>query len=442
MANLFIRGCDVLRLNGGEPQIALQQDIEIRGRKITAIGSDLPLPADAQMQVIEGQGLLAIPGLMNTHAHVPMVLFRGMVEDVSVQSWFNDYVFPLESNLTPEDVYWGALLGMAEMIENGVTSVADHYFFMDEVARAVETSGMRANLAWAVFGHQGEAQLDETCRFVARWQGKADGRITTWLGPHAPYTTGPDFLRLSAARAKNLGVGIHIHISETAGQVALSLQEYGITPVKMLAETGVLDGPAILGHCLYPTDEDVQILSGVSAGVAHAPKTYLKLGMGEIKLQRLLDAGVPVGLATDGAGSSNTLDILEQLRVMALVQKHAYQDPTTMPVGEALQIAFEGSAQVLQMGDSLGALAPGRFADIALLRQDGMHVFPRFDPAANLVYSSRGADVDTVICNGELLMQNRKLLTIDKEQVKKEISARLERLSQRTPGKHIAVYPA
>jgi 5-methylthioadenosine/S-adenosylhomocysteine deaminase len=442
MANLLIRACDVLQLKDGEPQIILQQDIEIRENKIAAIGSELSVAEDDEFQVIEGQGLLAIPGLMNTHAHVPMVLFRGMAEDVSGQEWFNDYVFPLESNLTPEDVYWGAMLGMAEMIENGVTSVVDHYFYMDEVARAVETCGMRANLAWAVFGHQGEKQLDATCEFVERWQGKAEGRITTWVGPHAPYTTGREFLKLSADRAKALNVGIHIHVSETSEQVALSLKQYGITPVKMLAETGVLDVPTILGHCLYPTDEDVDILSGVSAGIAHAPKTYLKAGMGHINMQQVRGAGIPVGLATDGAGSSNTLDILEQLRMMALVQKHAFRDPTVMPLTEALQIAFEGSAQVMQMKDKLGALAPGHLADIALLRQDGLHVFPRFNPIANLIYSSKSSDVDTVICNGELLMHKRNLLTIDKEQVKKEISDRLERLSQRIPERRIAFYPA
>ena len=442
MANLFIRGCDVLQLNDGEPQIILRQDIEIRENKIAAIGNELPVAIDEEFQVIEGQGLLAIPGLMNTHAHVPMVLFRGMAEDVTGQSWFNDYVFPLESNLTPEDVYWGAMLGMAEMIENGVTTVADHYFYMDEVARAVENSGMRANLVWAVFGHQGEKQLDVTCQFIERWQGKAEGRITTWMGPHAPYTTGREFLKLSAKRAKVLNVGIHIHVSETSEQVALSLQKLGITPVKLLAETGVLDVPTILGHCLYPTDEDIDILSGVSAGIAHAPKTYLKAGMGQIKLQRFRDAGVPVGMATDGAGSSNTLDILEQIRLMALVQKHAHRDSTVMPFAGTLQIPFEGSAQVLQMKDKLGVLAPGRLADIALLRQDGMHVFPRFNPIANLIYSSKSSDVDTVICNGELLMHKRKLLTIDKEQVIREISARLERLSQRIPERRIAFYPA
>lgn len=442
MADLFINGCDILHVNDAGAKITLRQDIMVRGRKITAVGSTLPVPVDENVKIINGQGLLAIPGLMNTHAHVPMVLFRGMAEDVSVQSWFNDYVFPLESNLTPEDVYWGAMLGMAEMIENGVTSVADHYFYMDEVARAVENSGMRANLAWAVFGHQGESKLDETCQFIERWQGKADGRITTWLGPHAPYTTGREFLKISADRAKQLNVGIHIHVSETFEQVALSMKEFGITPVRMLAETGVLDVPTILGHCLYPTNEDVKIISGARAGIAHAPKTYLKLGMGEIKLQQLRESGVPIGLATDGAGSSNTLDVLEQLRIMALVQKHAYRDPTEMSVAEALQIAFEGSARVLQMNNVLGAIAPGYLADITLLRQDGVHVFPRFDPAANLVYSTKSADVDTVICNGGLLMHRRKLLTIDKEQVKSEISARLDRLSQRTPGKRIAVYPA
>ncbi|NPA31513.1 MAG: amidohydrolase, partial [Chloroflexi bacterium] len=391
-------------------------------------------------KVIEAQGLLAIPGLINTHAHVPMVLFRGLAEDVPIKAWFNEYIWPLESNLTPEDVYWGALLGLAEMIEAGITSVADHYFFMDEVARAVADAGMRANLVWAVFGHQGEAKLDETVAFVQRWQGAADGRITTWLGPHAPYTTGPEFLRLVAARAQRLGVGIHIHVSETAEQVQRSLEQYGVTPIQMLAETGVLDVPTILAHVLYPTDEDIQRLQRANTGIAHAPKTYLKLGMGTAPLAKFRAAGIPVGLATDGAVSSNTLDILEQMRLMALTQKDAARDPTVMPVPEVLHIAFQGSAQVMQMGDRLGQLAPGKLADITLLRQDGLHTFPRFDAAANLVYSARAGDVHTVICNGQVLLEDGRLLTIDKERVKYEVAARLKRLSRRVPENRIATY--
>lgn len=454
MIDLLIHACDVLQVENGTTRLLTRQDILVQGPRILDIRpaqQDQPAEerapqapagqADAR-KVISGQGLLAIPGLANTHAHVPMVLFRGLAEDVTIQAWFNDYIWPLEANLTPEDVYWGALLGLAEMIEGGVTSVADHYFYMDQVAEAVAQAGLRANLAWAVFAHEGVARLDQTCAFIERWQGQAEGRISAWLGPHAPYTTGPEFLRLCAQRAQELHCGIHTHVSETAEQVQLSLEQYGVTPVQMLADTGIFEAPAILAHCLYPAESDFAVLKSAQAGIAHAPKTYLKLGMGSAPLLRYIQEGIPVGLATDGAVSSNTLDILEQLRLMALTQKAAAQDSTALPVGLALEIAFQGGARVLHMPADLGALAPGRLADITLLDQGGLHTYPRYDPAANLVYSSRASDVRTVICNGQVLLQDGQLTTIDKEQVKREVSARLERLSQRTPGQRIATYPA
>lgn len=443
MPSLLIRSCDVLSLEEGKPALHPRQDISIEGNRILSI-----LPAgtgeNGQLEgrAIDGSGLLAIPGLINTHAHVPMVLFRGLVEDVTINQWFNDYIWPLEANLTPEDVYWGAMLGMAEMIEAGVTSVADHYFEMDQVGQAALDSGMRVNLGWAVFSHQGEQMLEQTCEFVSRWNGQAGGRISAWLAPHAPYTTGPDFLRLSARRAAELSVGIHTHVSETAEQVELSLKEYGITPVRMLAETGVLEVPCILAHCLYPTPEDFPLLTGRQAGVAHAPKTYLKLGMGTAPLDGFRHAGVPVGLATDGAVSSNTLDILEQMRLAALIQKDRSGDSTAWPMGQVLEMAFEGGARVMQHQGRLGKLEPGFMADITLLRQDGLHAFPRYDPASNLVYSSKSADVDTVICDGQVLLEHGHLLTIDKQEVKRQVQSRLERLSQRMPGRRIATYPA
>ena len=440
MYDLLIRNADILRTGGGQVQIDTRQEIAIQGARIAAIQPAGQGTLEAK-EVIEASGMLAIPGLMNTHAHVPMVLFRGMVEDVTVTSWFNDYIWPLETNLTPEDVYWGALLGMAEMIDNGVTCVADHYFDMDEVAQAVEQSGMRALLCWAVFGHEGAAKLERTCEFVQRWQGKADGRITTWLGPHAPYTTTPEFLRLCAQRARELGVGIHIHVSETQVQVDLSMKQYGITPVRQLEETGVFEVPTILGHCRFPTAADLALMAQRNTGVAHAPKTYMKLGELKVILKQYLDAGVPLGLATDGAASSNTLDILEQLRMMVLAQKTAANDSTYMTIPQALEIAFQGSARVLQRQADLGALEAGRLADIVLLRQDSPHNFPRFNPAANLIYSTNASDVDTVLCNGRVLKRAGRLLTIDLPEVKRQIAQRLARLSERTPGRRMAVYP-
>jgi 5-methylthioadenosine/S-adenosylhomocysteine deaminase len=441
MADLLIHNCDILRVEGGNTQIEQYQDIAITGNRIQAIGSSAGTLLEDDRLVIDARGMLAIPGLINTHAHVPMVLFRGLVEDVTIESWFNDYIWPLESNLTPEDVYWGALAGMAEMIEGGVTSVADHYFAMDQVAQAVLDSGMRANLGWAIFEQDGPGKLDLTSKFVADWQGKGGGRVTTWLAPHAPYTCGPAYLRLCANRAKELGVGIHTHVSETLDQVKMSQQQYGMTPVQVLADSGVLDVPTILAHCAFPTDEDIPLLAAHNTGVAHAPKTFMKLGSGIVRLDRFLKAGVPVGLATDGAVSNNTLDVLEQMKIMALAQKHIHQDSTQFTVPEVLDIAFHGSAQVFHQEADLGAIAPGKLADLALVRQDGIHTFPRFNPAANLVYSTRTTDVDTVICDGKILMRGGSLQTIDKAEVKRQISRRLERLSQRVPGKRIATYP-
>ncbi len=440
--DIIIQNCDLLCTADGVIEFRTGQDIHVHGRHIAEIVPHASLPTPPNAQILDASHLLAIPGLMNVHTHAPMVLFRGLAEDVTFQAWFNDYIWPLEANLTPEDVYWGAMLSMAEMIRNGITFFADHYFMMDEVGRAVEECGIRADLAWAVFAHEGEAKLEQTCEFARRWQGQAQGRISTRLGPHAPYTTGLDFLRLCARRAKELGLGIHTHVSETADQVTLSRREHGVTPVQMLAETGILDAPTILAHCLYPAEEDYALIQQARAGIAHAPKTYMKLGMGRADLARLRTAGIPIGLATDGAVSSNTLDILEQMRLMALCQKDLAADSTVMPLAQVLEIAFEGSARVVQQEHALGRLAPGWLADITLLRQDGAQVFPRYDPAANLVYSSSAADVDTVICNGRVLMQGRRLLTIDLDLVKKQLIKRLDALQQRNPGKRIAFYPA
>ena len=293
MSDLVITHCDILSGPQGAFQVSTDMDVHIQNNRIRILvpAGTQEIPAGAK--ILDGRVKLAIPGLMNTHTHMPMVLFRGLAEDVTFLQWFNDYIFPLEANLTAEDVYWGAQLALAEMIENGVTFAADHYFYMDEVARAVQEAGTRADLAWAVFGHEGEGKLDQTCEFVQRWQGKADGRITTRLGPHAPYTCDKDFLRLSVRKAQELGVGIHIHVSETAEQVAMSKRDHGMTPVQMLAECGVFEVPVILAHCLAPEEADYDLIRAGRAGVAHAPKTYLKLGMGTAPVREFASTAYP-----------------------------------------------------------------------------------------------------------------------------------------------------
>jgi len=431
----------MLSFASGKAEVVPGQDILIDDCRIQTVLKTGTLAPEAETEIIPADGLLAVPGFINTHAHVPMVLIRNLAEDVTPTEWFNDYIWPMESNLTEEDVYWGAQLGIAEMIENGVTCVADHYFYVDRIAEVVEQSGIRANLTWAVFGHEGEAKVDETIDFINRWQGKAEGRITTYLGPHAPYTTSPEFLKMCAEKAKKINTGIHIHVSETAPQVELSLKQYGITPVKQLQETGIFEVPTILGHCLYPREGDFEILAAANTGIAQAPKTYMKHGMGMAPIEKYLEYGIPIGMATDGPASNNTLDIMEQMRLMALFTKLMTSDPTRMKMEQVLDIAFRSSARVMHLEGQIGEIKAGCLADIALLRQDGLYASPKANPMAALIYCMRASDVDTVLCNGKVLMQGRKLLTMDKETIRKEVQSRLKRMSQRVPGTAIAFYP-
>ncbi|MCB8943320.1 MAG: amidohydrolase [Ardenticatenaceae bacterium] len=438
---IIIRDCHVLQNAPGEGlTIARDCDIVVEGQEIVAIRPTTLEVADG-VTVVEGRGMLAMPGLINTHAHAPMVIFRGLAEDVSIERWFNEFMWPLESNLTEEDVYWGMLLALAEMIEAGVTTVADHYFFMERAAQAVTEAGTRAALGYAVFGDRGYEALAATADFAEQWQGRADGRITTWMAPHAPYTCDDDFLRTAVDHAKRLGVGIHIHAAEEMGQTKASLEKRGMTPIQVLAETGILDVPTIIAHGCGILPEDITILrQAKQVGVAHAPKTYLKLGMGLTPITALREAGIAVGLASDGAVSNNTLDILESLRLMAMLQKHEARDPEVMTISEALDIAFNGSAAVLGLGDRIGRLAPGYLADIVLLDMSGTHHQPLHSMSASLVYNARAGDVQTVMVNGRLLMQDRQLLTIDKAEVIKQVNKNMERLAQRIPNKRIQVY--
>jgi 5-methylthioadenosine/S-adenosylhomocysteine deaminase len=443
MYDLIIRNCHVLVVTDeGALNIQRNQDIIIDEGRILEIQPTDPIDTTQAHEVIEANEMLAMPGLINTHAHVPMVIFRGLAEDVSIERWFNEFMWPLESNLAEEDVYWGMLLGLVEMIEGGVTTVADHYFFMDQAAQAVQEVGTRAALGWAVFGDRGYGVLAETAAFAERWHNQADGRITTWMAPHAPYTCDDDFLEAAAAHARRLGIGIHIHAAEEIGQTRASLEKRGITPIKVLEETGILDLPTIIAHGCGIVPEDIELLQqyGDRVGVAHAPKTYLKLGMGLTPIAALRQAGIPVGLATDGAVSNNTLDIFESLRLMAMLQKHETRDPEVMTIPEALDIATRGSAAVIGLSDKIGQLAPGYLADVILVDMCGSHYQPLHSLTASLVYNTRPSDVQTVIVDGQIIMRDRQILTLDKTQIIKEVNKNMARLAQRVPEKRIQVY--
>ncbi|MEM6431880.1 MAG: amidohydrolase, partial [Deinococcota bacterium] len=387
---------------------------------------------------------------INCHAHSAMTLFRGVAEDVDVMTWFNDIIWKLETNLSPEDVYWGAKLAAIEMIEAGVTTVSDHYFFADEVARAFLDAGLRAHIAPTLFDAAG-ADLDQALQtsqdFVSRWQGEGTtseqddvGRIQVWLGPHSPYLCSREMLTEVKELAKSLGIGIHLHVSETKSQVEISLEQHGKTPARYLEQLGLFEVPVLCAHATHATTDDITILAQHKAGVAHCPKTFLKLASGIADVTEMLARGVPVGLGTDGPASNNTLDIFEQMRLTAMLQKHERDDATVLGRQEVVGLATAGAARVL-CEQQLGKLQPGYLADVILVSLDEAHIQPVHDLAAALVYSASARDVQSVMVHGEVLMQQRVLPKLDKREVVEHVTIRAHNLRESTSNTRLQTFP-
>lgn len=440
MFDLLIRRATVVDPGPGATRVLPEHDIGIRGNRIQMVAPSGSGDPPEAVRVIAGEGKIALPGLINLHAHAAMVLFRGAAEDVPLGQWLHDYIWPMEVNLTPDDIYHGARLAAAEMIAAGVTTVVDHYFAMDRVAQAIVESGMRGHLAWTMFGQDPRGELATAEHFASRWHGAAGGRVRVWLGPHAPYTCPPEFLKDAAAEARRLGLGCHIHVSETVEQVEASRRNWGVPPIQWLDRLGLLENRTLLAHAAHPTPEELDLLAGRPTGVAHCPKTFLKLAAGIAPVVEMRRRGIPVGLGSDGAASNNTLDILEQMRLAALLQKHQRGDAGALPLHEVLALAtFEG-ARALGLENELGRIAPGYLADIILLGTEGPHLQPLHNPLAAVVYSARASDVDTTIVDGRILMEGGRLLSVDVQEVTREVVARAGRLTRRDHGRRLQAY--
>jgi 5-methylthioadenosine/S-adenosylhomocysteine deaminase len=418
MAKILIKGATVLTM---EEHDAVFQDgeVAIEGNRIIAAGPKGCVPPNFTAErVIDGSGMVAMPGFINCHTHASMTLLRSYADDLPLMKWLNEKIWPLEAKLTPEDCYWGSMLCCLEMIKSGTTAFADMYFEMGETALAVKESGIRACLSRGMIGVGPDAEqaIEENVKLVEDWSGRADGRITTMFGPHAPYTCPPDYIKRVMALAEKYNAGIHIHVAETKDEIQQIKETYGMTPVQLLDSIGLFDLPVLAAHCVHLSQEDIAIMAAKKVGVAHCPASNMKLASGIAPVAELLKAGAIVGLGTDGAASNNNLDMMEEMHIASLLQKVSTSDPMALPSFQALQMATASGARVLGFAD-VGMLKPGMKADLILVDLRCPHLCPRHDLVAHLVYAAQSADVDTVIINGEIVMENRKVLTIDEEEV-------------------------
>lgn len=420
MTRTLIKRVSVITLDDAGTVLP-EADIVIEDGVITAVGG---APIDFQPdQVIDGYGHAALPAFFNAHCHAAMTYERGWAEDLPFPRWLNEKIWVAESALTADDVYWGAALAACEMIRSGVAGFNDHYFYMDRVAQVVEQSGLKASLAWCVFGIGDDkeigANLAGTLAFIEQWTDRAGGRLKLMLGPHSPYICPPDFLARIAALARERNLPIHLHVSESPEQVDNSLKAYGQTPIGHLASLGIFDVPCVAAHCLVVTDDDLAILAGHGVTVAHTPITYMKLAMGVNDLSRFQAHGVNIAIGTDGPGSNADMDMLAAIRQTVILQKHTQRNPEALPGDAALRLASQCGARAMGF-DRSGVIAPGYAADLVLIDTDRPHLLPRHNLVSNLVHSAKAADVTHLWVDGRLLYCNGELLTLDEERIKRE----------------------
>lgn len=378
---------------------------------------------ESAMDIIRKPRHIAIPGLINTHGHAAMTLLRGAGDDLPLMVWLNDRIFPLEEKLTADAIYWGTQLATWEMMISGTTAYTDMYMMMDNTAKAVAESGMRGVLSVGAVGFDEENRkngIERSRSFVQNWNGEASGRITTTLGPHAPYTCPPDYLQELSRLSQELSVPIQIHLSETGVEVENCIRDHGMTPIALAAKSDLFARPVLAAHCVHVNDDDIEILRDYGVRVAHNPQSNLKLGSGVAPLVKMLDAGLLVGLGTDGAASNNNLDMFEEMRLAATLHKGVLEDAQAVPASTAFRLATEDGAKACFLPPDAGTLRPGSAADIVLLSTDSPHVLPGHNLMSNIVYAFGADDVQDVFVAGRQIVSNRIPITIDTERVRYE----------------------
>lgn len=402
--------------------------VAVRSSHIVAVGPAEAIQARYRaLKTIDASGCVVMPGLVNSHTHAAMTLFRGLADDLPLMDWLHQHIFPAEARLTEEWVYWGSLLACAEMILSGTTTFCDMYLFEHKVAEAARAAGMRAVVGEVLYDfpspHYGpiENGLRFTESLIESYAG--DPLIRIAVEPHALYTCSPELLRRCNEIAHQHGVVLVVHLSENELEVQQILERYGVRPVAHLERLGLLGPHLVADHCVALDERDMELLAEHGVHVAHNPESNMKLASGIAPIPRLLELGVNVALGTDGCASNNDLDLLAEMDTCAKLHKVSTLDPTAMPARTVLRMATRNGAQALGLSDHVGTIAPGMLADLIVIDFDQPHLTPLFRPVSHLVYAARGADVRHSIIHGRLVMENRELLTLDMHEVISRVRA-------------------
>lgn len=423
MSKLLIKNVELLHTPNGDLYY-----IAVEDNKITYVGKDMPENMQ-DAEIVDGKGKLATAGMVNTHGHVSMTLLRSYADDMELMDWLQNKIWPIEDKMNAQDIYWGAMLGIAEMLKGGTTCFADMYAFMENVARACAETGIRVNLCRGLIGvaPDKDVKLAENNVLAANWQGYDNGRIRISYGPHAPYTCPVDYLEKVIKAAADHEAEIQMHLCETKFEVDTCMKEHGLTPIQLMDKLGMFDLGTIAAHCVHLTDNDMEIMAAKKVRVAHNPQSNLKLASGIAPVAQMLEKGICVGIGTDGASSNNNLDMLEECRVAAMLHKATNFDPLAVPAQKAWEMATVDGAKTLGF-DNLGLLEAGQLADIVLWDMHKPYWYPRNNKLSLLVYAASANDADTVIVAGKKVVAGGKLLTFDEEKIYVQASACMEKL--------------
>ena len=397
-----------------------KQSILIKDNLIAEISPEID-ESDVS-KTIDATGKIVLPGLINTHTHLSMTLFRGLADDLSLDSWLNDHIWPMEANLNGDYCYIGALLGAVELIKSGTTTFSDMYFYMEDVARAVDEAGIRAVLSYGMidFGDEEKRknEINENLTLFKACDGMADGRIKVFFGPHSPYTASEELLIKVRELADEYNMGIHIHVSETQKEIEDVSAEKGLRPFEYLDKIGFLGPDVVAAHSVWLSDNEIEIIKKNNVKISHNPCSNMKLASGIAPVSKLIENDICVSIGTDGASSNNNLDLIEELKTASLLQKVSTLDPKVLTSDEAVAMGTIKGAETLGLESEIGSIEVGKKADIILIDTNSANMVPDSSSlSSNIIYSANGSNVDTTICDGKILMENKKLTILDKEEI-------------------------